>query len=69
MGEPVGRRKGTHQIHIDVVETAMRNLERLEWGPDVLLNLRGLTRDAGLSPDTHLLAEAVPDKLGSHELP
>ena len=31
------------------------------------LNHRSLARDTGFRPDTNLLAEAVPDKLGNHE--
>ena len=56
-----------HQIYIDEVETAMRELECHEWSPDESLNHRSLARDTGFRPDTNLLAETMPNIFFSHE--
>ena len=53
---------------MDVVKTAREYLESLQWDLDVLLTLGGLAMNAGFSPDSHLLLEAMPNELCSHKL-
>lgn len=59
----------SHQIHVDVVEMMLKDLECLKRSSDVQLDFGGLTSNPGLSAEAHLLVEAVLNTLASHELP
>ena len=59
---------GAHQIDVDMVKATTGDLKCLKWSPDVSMDLASLARDASLSPEAHLLADAMPDELGGDEL-
>ena len=57
----------TYQVNVDVVKTATRNPEGLQWCSNLLLDLGCLAQDADSGPNTYLFVEAMPHKFGSYE--
>ena len=60
----ISRRKRAHQIHVEVIKAALRNVKHGEGSANVAMNLGLLTWDAGTCPEPHLPPNPEPDEFG-----
>ena len=68
VGETVGWWQWSYKVHLDVIESLLRDAELLKWDFDVCLDFGRLAWDALFGPNPYLFLETTPHKPQGDEL-